>query len=324
MKSKIVSNRLKLLATTQSAKISQMMNSLVVWSGFSKAASGCFERAFKSKQYQDVTLISEDCQEFGAHKMILSSSSEKFRKILQLKSQDRNSSIFLRGVTSSQLVNLLHFIYEGKVEVAHEALDTFIKLVTEFEIEGLRENNSGDDIEMKTELKSTDISMTGEQTVELSVHKETSNVEEDEYQKDVMEETIIENKEDEYEEDVMQVTVIEKKENISTIQTFTSQNSYFESSEFLESSQKQQDGLHHCMKCVYKTKRMESLRTHMSSTHDGPKFICHIETCRRVYSSQANLRSHMKSCHNCDTCEETFGSNTEVKKHKRIVHKSIF
>ena len=116
----------------------------MLWDGFSRAASNCFSRALKSREYEDVTLISEDCQEFGAHRVILASASEKFRKILQFKSQERNPLIFLRGLASKQVSSLLHFIYEGKVDVQTQDLATFINIVTEFEIDGLKYDIEGD------------------------------------------------------------------------------------------------------------------------------------------------------------------------------------
>ena len=115
-----------------------MMRSSVLWDGFSRAASSCFSRAFQTREYDDVTLVSEDFQEFGAHRVILASASEKFRKILQLKSHERNPLIFLRGLTSEQVSSLLHFIYEGKVDVETQDLANFINIVTEFEIDGLK------------------------------------------------------------------------------------------------------------------------------------------------------------------------------------------
>ena len=87
------------------------MRSSVLWEGFSRAASSCFSRAFKSREYEDVTLIPDDCQEFGAHRVILASASEKFRKILKIKTHERNPLIFLRGLASEQVSSLVNFIY---------------------------------------------------------------------------------------------------------------------------------------------------------------------------------------------------------------------
>ena len=325
------------------------MNSSLVWDGFSRAASLCFERAFNSKQYQDVTLISEDCQQFGAHRMILSSSSEKFEKILHLRSGDSHPAVFLRGVTARQVSSLLRFIYEGKVNVPTEDLRKFISLVTEFKIDGLKsEGDISGDSDETGEKEMTDVA---------TLHEETRSLEKDINEHNLMEETVtgdgeackVELKdtdismtdeaiEDPFEDKERAIslddkkvkeseaagqTIREKVKSASSTETFL-QSSYFESLEFLESSQRQDDGHHHCMKCNYKTKRRELLRTHMSSTHDGPKFVCPREVCRRVYSSKANLRSHMRSCHNCDKCDQIFDSNNDLKMHKKTVHNCFF
>ena len=291
------------------------MRSSVLWDGFSRAASSCFSRAFQTREYDDVTLVSEDFQEFGAHRVILASASEKFRKILQLKSHERNPLIFLRGLASKQVSSLLHFIYEGKVDVPTEDLATFIDVVTEFKIDGLKcgieadSDNPPHDDHRNSDGKQIqeDILMT-EEIFEDQDNEEIGN----------FVDTTKENLEEKTSKKEKEVSV----PPVSPTNSFFSK-SYFENSDFLESSERQHDGQHHCMKCDYKTKRKELLKTHMSSNHDGPKFVCPNQLCRRVYSSKANLRSHMKSCHNCDKCQETFDYNNELKKHKRVAH-SIF
>ena len=75
-----------------------------------------------------------------------------------------------------------------------------------------------------------------------------------------------------------------------------------------------------CEKCDYTCKRRDVLRLHMSSKHDGPKFRCELNVCGRVYSAMANLRAHMKSCHNCDKCNERFDFIWDLKTHKRQAH----
>ena len=247
--------------------------------------------------------------------MILASASEKFRKILQFKSQERTPLVFLRGLASKQVSSLLHFIYEGKVDVPTQDLATFIDIVTEFEISGLKygfeaesDNRPGDDdSQSHGELIEEDIPMTNE-IFDDHDDEEIKNFVD--LRRDISEEKTLKK---------------EEEASVSVPPTFSSTNSffsksYFENSDFRESSERQWDGLHHCMKCDYKTKRKELLRTHMSSNHDGPKIICPNQLCRRVYSSKANLRSHLKSCHNCDKCQETFDYNNDLKRHKRVAH----
>ena len=295
------------------------MNSQVVWDNFSRVVGGCWERALNSKQYQDVTLMSEDCQEFGAHRMILSSSSEKFERIFQLRSEDKHPVIFLRGLTAKQVSALLLFIYQGKVEVPSEDLETFLRLVSEFKIDTVedspcvREESVGgedDPMEVKCEVLPTDILKTEESIEDSTEHKHRA--EEEENVTEVLEETITDK--------VEPASIEQKLPSPEKLLQF----SYFENSDFRESSQRQEDGLHHCMKCTYKTKRKELLRAHMSSTHDGPKILCPYQGCGRAYSNKANLKAHLRSCHNCDKCDQTFDSNIDIKRHKRLVHNSLF
>ena len=279
----------------------------MLWDGFSRAASSCFSRAFKSREYEDVTLISEDCQEFGAHRVILASASEKFRKILQFKRQERNPLIFLRGLASKQVSSLLHFIYEGKVDVQTQDLATFINIVAEFEMDGLKYDIEADNPPYIDHSQSDGEQIEEDIPITEEIFEDGEEIEKFvEITKDILEEK----------------KPIKEEKSVSSKDSLFAE-SYFENSDFLESSEKQYDGMHHCMKCDYKTKRKELLRTHMSSNHDGPKIICPNQLCRRVYSSKANLRSHMKSCHNCDKCQETFDYNNDLKKHKRVAHNTF-
>lgn len=263
--------------------------------------------------------------------MILSSSSEKFERIFQLRSEDKHPVIFLRGLTAKQISALLLFIYQGKVEVPSEDLETFLRLVSEFKIDSVEDSpcvrdesvgGEDDPFEVKCEVLPTDVFKTGEPIEDLTDHKTEEPIEDLTEHKHRAEE-------EENVTEVLEETITDKVEPASLRQKLLSpekllQFSYFENSDFRESSQRQEDGLHYCMKCTYKTKRKELLRAHMSSTHDGPKILCSYKGCGRAYSNKANLKAHLRSCHNCDKCDQTFDSNIDIKRHKRLVHNSFF
>ena len=67
-----------------------------------------------NENFADVTLVTDDKKHIKAHKNILSSCSQVFKDILQ-EEKGSVSTIFLRGIHSSEIQLLLQYIYLGKV-----------------------------------------------------------------------------------------------------------------------------------------------------------------------------------------------------------------
>ena len=86
----------------------------------------------------DVTLVSEDGQQFEAHKVILSTSSPVLSNILKTTSQS-NPLIMLMGFQAKELHILLDFMYSGTANVSYDSLDDFLDQAKELKIYGLTE-----------------------------------------------------------------------------------------------------------------------------------------------------------------------------------------
>merc|ERR1712212_474691 len=83
----------------------------------------------------DVTLVSDDGQLIQAHKIILSAGSRFFGDIF-LKSNQANMLIYLKGINSVQLENLLDFVYNGEASVGQEELKEFLETGKELQVKG--------------------------------------------------------------------------------------------------------------------------------------------------------------------------------------------
>ena len=73
----------------------------------------------EDQRLSDVTLVTDDGQHIQAHKLILSAGSHFFSDIF-LKSNQTNMLIYLKGINSVQLENILDFIYNGEASVGEE------------------------------------------------------------------------------------------------------------------------------------------------------------------------------------------------------------
>lgn len=100
-----------------------------------------FEELRKSMKFFDVNIVCSDSNEriLYGHKVILSSASGVFRKILsqQMTSNQSNVVVYLHSVSYQTLSWLLDFIYTGSVNVPEDYLESFIQLSTELQILGL-------------------------------------------------------------------------------------------------------------------------------------------------------------------------------------------
>merc|ERR1712129_198743 len=93
-----------------------------------------------SKEFFDVTLISDEEAPIQAHKVVLSSSSPFFRNVLKFN-QSPSPLLYIRGLTNSDLANVVEFLYKGEITVAQNDLDKFLKVSKDLKLKGLYEND---------------------------------------------------------------------------------------------------------------------------------------------------------------------------------------
>ena len=98
----------------------------LAWNEFNSCTSKTFQALYTDKDFTDVTLATEDGRQLKAHKVILSSCSSFFKKIL-LNNPHQHILLFLKGVRYSQLKSVLQFIYLGQAEVEQEDLQKIFK-----------------------------------------------------------------------------------------------------------------------------------------------------------------------------------------------------
>ena len=84
------------------------------WSDFLANVSRSFSNLHGDDLFTDVTLVSDDNKQIGAHKLILSAVSEFFRNILADKSHV-HPMLCLDGVNSEELNMIIRYLYVGEV-----------------------------------------------------------------------------------------------------------------------------------------------------------------------------------------------------------------
>ena len=111
------------------------------WNDFKDNVSSAFGDLREDKDFTDVTLACEDGQQVEAHKVVLIASSPFFLNILK-RNKHPHPLIYMKGVKSENLVAMVDFFYHGEANVFQENLDSFLVLAEEFQLKGLRGNQT--------------------------------------------------------------------------------------------------------------------------------------------------------------------------------------
>ena len=106
------------------------------WNDFQVNVSKSFSTLRQEQDFNDVSLISDDHEVFSGHKVVLSASSEFFKSILR-KADHAKPMIYLNGVGSKELSQILDYIYDGEVQLFQEEIDNFISIAQKLKIDGL-------------------------------------------------------------------------------------------------------------------------------------------------------------------------------------------
>ena len=110
--------------------------------------SNCFDHPIRTfwqhfqdeHNFCDVTLACEDKQ-IKAHRMVISSFSPVLRNIVKLNHQISHTFIYLRRIKFGDLQNLVHFMYQGELNVAEEDVSSFLEVANDLLVRGLSEGN---------------------------------------------------------------------------------------------------------------------------------------------------------------------------------------
>merc|ERR1719233_2073560 len=106
------------------------------WNDFENNATESLATLREEADFLDVTLVSEDLVQLFAHKVVLSSCSSVFKKMIK-SSNHPHPVLFLRGVQSKTLGYILDFIYSGHVEIFQDHLNDFLELGQDLKLKGI-------------------------------------------------------------------------------------------------------------------------------------------------------------------------------------------
>jgi hypothetical protein len=119
------------------------------WNDFQENISTMFQTIRGDNAFADVTLASDDGQQFEVHRVVLAASSSFFQNLLKA-SKHTHPLIYMRGMSSEDLSAVIDFIYYGVVKINHEKIDTFLSIAEELRIYGVPMNEDGNQYQLNS------------------------------------------------------------------------------------------------------------------------------------------------------------------------------
>ena len=292
------------------------------WANHSQFAPNAFRDLFGVEAFSDVTLACSDGQQLYGHRIILSSCSPFFRNLL-LKNPHKNTLIYLKGISSTEMQAILKFIYQGSCEVGVDELKGFLEAGKELLIEGLQEY-----VEQRNMDESWSQGGTQYDLVEDSIHSELF------YSEKVEE---LDNKPN--------LPKSSKKVKARDIETNFHNDGVDEM--FLENTIELEPfvGIK-CNECSYKAPDYLNLKRHKEKIHETNVSVKCINVqckeCDYTAIDSPNLKQHelemhasknitretrtqaIKKRYSCDLCDFQANFATNFKKHMENAHTTTF
>ena len=108
----------------------------VTWKEYQKKGDSIFEKLLETSEFADITLVSEDGQQFKGHKVLLGFFCPFFMELLK-KSDHPHPLVHMVGVKSAELSALLDFLYKGETTILQRQLEPFLLLAKKLKLNGL-------------------------------------------------------------------------------------------------------------------------------------------------------------------------------------------
>ena len=241
------------------------------WNDFQENIRTSFGELRGDKDFADVTLACED-GELEGHKVILSSCSPFFKRLLKRTKKHQHPLLYMRGLKASQLTTVVDFIYFGEVNIHQEDLEGFLLLAEELELKGLTGGTDDTGRENQETRKESVVNKN-----ERSLKTENYSISNQDIDNTLSKSTQIE---DSYKQTLMPTDVMPKPKVHIADEIIQMRETMFEKLE----------GLWTCKVCKFSSKMSTHLREHVEKHIEGAEYPC--EQCGKIMRSSKSLRCH--------------------------------
>ena len=247
------------------------------WNDFDTNTTKAFGILRNEDFLQDVTLVGKDNHQVEAHKLVLSACSDYFKTLFKTNKHP-HPLLCLEGISSSDISNILDYIYNGEVKIFQDDLDRFLTVAQRFQLEGLMGGADQQEEEKPIEPVSpqprpkpkapmkreyTNMNQTAQPNINgLNTNRELA--------------TTLEN------ENIKMVMTEEEKNNLDD--------------KIHQHVEKTDDGLYQCNLCGKSAKQKIQIKYHIEAKHlEGIEIPCPI--CGKIFRSHNGLFTHKSRFH---------------------------
>ena len=288
------------------------------WHSYSDHLTDMLREMMASREFADVTLVTDDKQQIRAHRSVLSACSPVFKNILQIDSNNPNPIIYLRGIQHSEMESIMQFIYLGETRLSGERASEFLAVSKELDIKELSSN-----VEMNYPTVKV------EEEVEEESERENNEDHANNIAEDVSEDHLVSNEDSSNAKPKKQKAKKAAKQHVKAEENVKFQcqdcGKIFNKRQSLWQHTKTNHGgkKHACDKCDYQASTQQHLTVHTQSMHDGVKYPC--DQCGKQFTQKSHMKIHMQSFHegvkyDCDQCDYEGTAPKYLKLHKQRLH----
>jgi len=303
------------------------------WSEYDEQSKNLLQNIYESSFFKDVTLVSEDEMIFEAHKVMLASRSEYFRKMLL--SKDHPSPMIAVSIDGSILDSILKFLYLGQVSINKTNIDCFIRGAKFLKIQGLDTNASSLEYTDLNESSSDLVNIVDEASRRLQENENSiippseiqvtddSSMGNDDHDDEVLQELLLKKQtehieinlvdEDETDSEQAEMMTMNNTDDIQEVEVVT--ESVNDATDSYADSLHEESETIYCDRCDFETVTSEDYQEHLFVEHAND-IPC--KSCDFTAKDKASIKEHMMTTHDgisCNNCHKKFGDLSLLRKH---------
>ena len=324
--------------------INRLIDFKMRWKSFQSHLQTSHIELYHTKQFADVTLVSDDMVKYPAHKTILAASSKVFKSLLSIATSEQQHYpfLYLKDINHKDLEDILQYVYLGKAEVSESRAKYFENTMKDLGIHEssvdsilephVKKSNQEEENVVVEKLDFLLFPTDNETQQNTFSSKEGDDMERewnvssyyipealDSYQDDCNSDNIPEAGDLLQEDNNSEIVNEDRNPKMEDLVSQKIKNSKKKSNQY----RKKEEEATECEMCLAKFTTKRSYQRHYKVIHELKFEEC--DECGKQFKAWGKIDAHKQSVHRkirfpCTQCEYTAVSMATIKKHVQKEH----